>query len=243
MVSGNGLGIFSVQLTNLSSSTTYYIKAYAINARGIGYGDQIAFTTNSIIKDIENNTYGIVMIGTSWWFTENLKTKHYLNGDEILTTIPASKDITGEATPKYQWAYDSIESNVSTYGRLYTGYVVLDNRGVCPTGWHVPSDADWSTLITYLGGEKIAAGKLKEIGLSHWLSPNTAATNEFGFSAVPGGSRDYTGKFNSLGNYATWQTATSSSFNAYHIQWNSGELFIGGTTRNYGFSVRCIRDN
>ena len=242
VVSGSGLGLFSVQLTNLSASTTYYIKAYAKNARGVGYGDQLTLLTNSTIKDIDNNAYGIVQIGNQWWFTENLKTTKYSNGESIGTTTPANKDITNETNPKYQWAYDSTESIASIYGRLYTGYVLIDSRGICPTDWHVPSNDDWSALMTYLGGESVAGGKLKETGTTHWFSPNTGATNKFGFTALPGGYRDYVGRYNNLGNDAGWYTSTTSSYNCYNIGWNSEALIISGTTRNYGFSVRCVRD-
>lgn len=242
VISGTGLGTFTAQLSNLAENTTYYIKAFAKNAGGIGYGDQLTLLTNSTIKDIDNNAYGFVQIGNQWWFTENLKTTKYSNGESIGTTTPANKDITNETNPKYQWAYDSTESIASIYGRLYTGYVLIDSRGICPTGWHVPSDNDWSALITYLGGESIAAGKLKETGLSHWNSPNTNATNEYGFTALPGGGRDYTGRFGSLGDYANWYTSTINSYKMYELKWNSGAFVISGTTRQYGFSVRCVRD-
>src|SRR4029078_12512714 len=137
--------------------------------------------TPATVTDIDGNVYHTVTIGTQVWMVENLKTTKYRNGDLIGTTIPATLDISSESTPKYQWAYKGEESNVATYGRLYTWYAVADSRNVCPTGWHVPSDAEWTTLTTYLGGESVAGGKLKENGTVHWESPNTGATNESGF--------------------------------------------------------------
>ena len=103
--------------------------------------------------------YTTVTIGTQVWMAENLKTTKYSNGDSIGTTSPATLDISIESAPKYQWAYDGNESNVTTHGRLYTWYTVTDSRNVCPIGWHLPTDAEWSTLTTYLGGEGVAANK------------------------------------------------------------------------------------
>ena len=102
------------------------------------------------VKDIDGNVYRTITIGTQVWMAENLKTTKYRNGDLIGTTTPATLVIEGESTPKYQWAYDGNESNVATYGRLYTWYVATDSRNVCPIGWHVPTDAEWTTLTDYL---------------------------------------------------------------------------------------------
>lgn len=102
------------------------------------------------VKDIDGNAYRTITIGTQVWMAENLKTTRYRNGDLIETTTPATLDIEGERTPEYQWAYDGNESNVATYGRLYTWYVATDSRNVCPTGWHVPSDDEWIVLTDYL---------------------------------------------------------------------------------------------
>jgi uncharacterized protein (TIGR02145 family) len=104
----------------------------------------------STVTDGDGNIYGKVIIGTQVWLTENLKTTKYRNGDLIGTTTPAGLDIYDEVTPKYQWAYAGNEDNVATYGRLYTWYAITDTRNVCPTGWHVPSDAEWLTLENYL---------------------------------------------------------------------------------------------
>jgi uncharacterized protein (TIGR02145 family) len=153
------------------------------------------------VKDIDGNVYKTVTIGTQVWMGENLKTTKYRNGDLIRTTIPATKGIESEPTAKYQWAYDGNESNVATYGRLYTWYAVTDKRNVCPTGWHVPTDIEWTTLTTYLGGVRVAGGKLKETGTTHWQYPNTGATNETGFTALPSGYRDSDGTYGDVVDY------------------------------------------
>jgi uncharacterized protein (TIGR02145 family) len=102
------------------------------------------------VKDIDRDIYKTVTIGTQVWMAENLKTTKYSNGDSIGTTTPATLDITTEKTPKYRWSYGGEESNVAKYGRLYTWYAATDSRNVCPTGWHVPTDAEWTTLTNYL---------------------------------------------------------------------------------------------
>ena len=130
-------------------------------------------------------------------------------------------------------------------GRLYTWYAVTGSRNVCPDGWHLPTDAEWTTLITYLGGDMPAGGKLKEIAISHWQTPNTGATNETGFTALPGGYRDISGPFHDIGNYGFWWSATEFTATA---AWYRGMLYNGSNAyREHalalsGFSVRCLRD-
>jgi len=201
---------------------------------------------DNTIKDIDGNVYTSVTIGTQVWMVENLKTTRYRNGDLIGTTTPATLDISLESTPKYQWAYDGNESNVATYGRLYTWYAVTDSRNVCPTSWHVPTDAEWTTLTTYLGGDSVAGGKLKETGTTHWIDPNWGATNESGFTALPGSLRWPYGAFSGVGVWGNWWSSTeySSTFTYYRTMGYdssiAGSLY---TLKSYGFSVRCLRDN
>jgi uncharacterized protein (TIGR02145 family) len=199
------------------------------------------------VKDIDGNTYKTVTIGTQVWMAENLKTNKYSNGDLIGTTTPATLNINSESTPKYQWAYDGNESNVNTYGRLYTWYAVTDSRNVCPTGWHVPSDAEWATLTTYLGGKRVAGGKLKETGTTHWQSPNTGATNETGFTALPSGYRDSDGTYGDVVDYgAWWSSSERSTTDAYYRYTYSHSNLVYRrchySDKRNGFSVRCLRD-
>lgn len=165
---------------------------------GVGlYAEENESTAPSAttVTDVDDNAYKTVTIGSQVWMAEDLRTTKYRNGDAIGTTSPATLDISSESAPKYQWAYAGDESNVATYGRLYSWYAVTDSRNVCPAGWHVPSDAEWTTLTDFLGGEVAAQGKLKEAGTIHWNSPNTGATNESGFTALPGGNRWDNGRF------------------------------------------------
>jgi uncharacterized protein (TIGR02145 family) len=201
--------------------------------------------TSTAVTDKDGNVYKTVTIGTQVWMAENLKTTKYLNGDSIGTTTPPTMDISSKSSPEYQWAYGGGESNVAAYGRLYTWFAVTDSRNLCPAGWHVPTDAEFSTLITYLKGDTIAGGKLKETGTTHWYSPNTGATNETGFTALPGGYRGYEGSFYFMGYAGYWWSATEYDANN---AWYRGLYYNGNYDHNLsnskmaGFSVRCLKN-
>ncbi|MFZ3064200.1 MAG: fibrobacter succinogenes major paralogous domain-containing protein, partial [Nitrospirota bacterium] len=134
---------------------------------------------NTTVTDIDGNVYNTVTIGAQVWMKENLKATKYRNSEDIPTTIA---DISGETSPKYQWAYGGNINNAAVYGRLYTWYAATDSRGLCPTGWHVPTNAEWTTLTDYLGTDP--GGKMKEAGTAHWTTPNTGADNSSGFTAL-----------------------------------------------------------
>lgn len=206
------------------------------------------------MTDQDNISYKTITIGTQTWMAENLKTTKYRNGDLIETTSPSTLDLGLADSPKYQWAYDSIEANATTYGRLYTWYAVNDSRNICPMGWHIPSDEEWTTLITYLGGESVAGAKLNEAGSAHWLSSNIYSDNSSGFTALPGGYRTHNGNFIAIGYSAQWWSSTELN-NALHAYWYSIINTIKGDGRCYenyvnrndyykstGLSVRCIKD-
>ncbi|MCX6329301.1 MAG: fibrobacter succinogenes major paralogous domain-containing protein [Bacteroidia bacterium] len=198
------------------------------------------------MSDIDSNTYKTIQIDTQTWMAENLKTTKYRNGDLIGTTTPVTLDISGESTPKYQWAYGGNENNVATYGRLYTWYAANDSCSVCPTGWHVPTDEEWTTLITYLGGESIAGGKLKEKGINHWDSLNTGTTNSSGFTALPGGLRFNFGAFNFFGSTGYWWSSTeySTNYDAYGLAmyYDGSNVDKSHVYKKAGFSIRCVKD-
>ena len=194
--------------------------------------------------DGDNNNYSIVEIGAQVWMAENLKTTKYSNGDLIGTTTPATLDIRNESSPKYQWAWDGIESNVAAYGRLYTGYSVNDSRNLCPTGWNVPTQDEWTILTDFLGGLSNSGGKLKGVGTAYWLSPNTGATNETGFTALPGGFRASDGVFNEVGINGYWwpSSQTNSSEGWYYKLVSSGEsVSKSSIEKSTGFMVRCLK--
>ena len=202
-------------------------------------------SNDSTIKDGDGNVYSSIKIGTQEWLLENLKTTKYRNGDLISSVYPATTDISGESTPKYQWPYNGDIPNATVFGRLYTWYAATDSRNICPTGWHVPSDADWDTLTTYLGGESLAGGKLKETGTTHWTTPNTGADNSSEFTAIPGGYRYSNGTFLNTGNYGIWWTSTGSDNTALYriVSYNYNAVVRGYSMENFAFSVRCVKDN
>jgi uncharacterized protein (TIGR02145 family) len=261
---GTGTGIFVSNLSGLVSNTTYYIRAYATNSMGTAYGDQQTFTSDPLtVTDVDGNTYNVIRIGTQLWMKENLKTTKYRNGDIIGTTASPLLDISSESTPEYQWAYDGNESNVSIYGRLYTWFATTDIRNVCPTGWHVPSDNEWTTLTAYLSNAGLGfGGNISEIAKSMastslWISDPTPGSigndplsnNASGFDAFPSGARvTYTGglEYSMMGTSCAWWASTElDSSLAWQriLQVNNSEIiksYYG--TKKIGVSVRCIKD-
>ena len=196
------------------------------------------------VTDYDGNSYITVKIGNQWWMTENLKATHYANGDAIPDGTGVG-DISGETNPKYWFAYDDNLNNVSTYGRLYTWYTITDSRNVCPDGWHVPSDAEWTELTDYLGGASVAGGKLKETGTTHWNTPNTGATNESGFTALPGGFYHYDGYYDNIGYYVNfWSATEAGSCCAWYrgLYYDTSGIYPYGPDKKFGYSVRCIKN-
>jgi uncharacterized protein (TIGR02145 family) len=243
---GSGTSSFVSNLGPLLPATTYYVRAYATNSLGVtAYGNERSFNTK--VADGDGNLYNYVVIGTQTWLTENLKTTSYSNGVSIGTTATPTTDISAELTPKYQWPVDGNESNVAIYGRFYTWYAVTDARNVCPTGWHVPTDGELETLKTTVGGEPVAGGKLKEMGLTHWQTPNTGATDDYGFTALPSGYRLPTGGFISFGfSFYIWSSEVDPLTPTFPwgqgAKYNDAVLLRGGYPASDGVAVRCIKN-
>jgi len=195
------------------------------------------------VTDSDGNTYPAIRIGTQVWIIENLKTTKYNDGTSIPLVTNAT-DWENLTTPGYCW-YDNDEVTYGdTYGALYNWYTV-NTGNLCPTSWHVPSDAEWNILSNYLGGESVAGGKLKETGTIHWASPNTGATNETGFTALPGGYRDHFGYFDYIGQSGYWWSATETdTYNAWlrGMLYGSSSVSRLNTHKEFGISVRCIKD-
>jgi uncharacterized protein (TIGR02145 family) len=233
-------------ITDFLPDIRYYVRAYATNLAGTGYGNEKTFIIRSpgpTIADFDGNIYNTVAIGTQLWMAENLKTTRYDDGTSIpLVTDDASWKISG---PAYCWYNNDSTTYKSVYGALYNWSAAVGLRNVCPMGWHVPTDEDWKTLTTFLGGDSVAGGKLKEAGTSHWISPNAEATNETNFTALPGGLRYYNGAFNYLGLVGNWWSKSVGYF--YNPITMSMYAYYSYVTNysNYAFcglSVRCIRD-
>ncbi len=195
------------------------------------------------LTDIEGNEYKVVKIGEQVWMAENLLTTKYNDS----TAIPLVTDITAWgnlSTPGYCWYNNDSATYAQTYGALYNWYTV-NTGNLCPTGWHVPTDTEWTTLTTYHGGESVAGGKLKETGTTHWDTPNTGATNETGFTALPGGYRLGNGPFDRIRRFCNLWSATE--FDTYEA-WNRSIYYDDSladrvnNSKRRGFSVRCVRD-
>ena len=184
-----------------------------------------------------------VIIGKQTWMQRNLDVSRYANGD----TIPEVKDSTAWAdlTTGAWCNYNNDPAKGKMYGRLYNWYAVNDSRGLSPKGWHIPGDAEWTTLTDYLGGESLAGGKMKETGLTNWESPNGNASNFYSFTGLPGGFRDSTGAFNTIGkNGSFWCSSQTTTTNAWlrTLVYFSGFIIRYDVDKKSGFSVRCIRD-
>lgn len=201
----------------------------------------------STITDADGNVYSTVLIGEQCWIGENLKTTKYADGSGIphVTSGSTWVNLTSGA---YCW-YNNDPNFGSTYGALYNWYATNPatngGRQLCPEGWRVPSDADWSALVSFIGGSTTVGGKLKETGYSHWFPPNTGATDEFGFTALPGGSRIWNGNFDSMGTYCwLWASTEQAGVFAYlrNMFHNSATMGRGSINKLNGFSIRCLKD-
>jgi uncharacterized protein (TIGR02145 family) len=248
---GTGVGTFTSAISGLNPNWDYHVRAYATNSAGTAYGNEITFTTlqNSTVSPIPN-----VTIGTQIWQSTNLDVTTYRDG----TPIPQVTDPTQWASlTTGAWCYNNNTSaNGTTYGKLYNWYAVAGihdansstpNKILAPQGWHIPSDSEWTTLITFLGGESVAGGKMKSTGTSLWQSPNTAATNSSGFTALPAGGRSYNGEFGINGIGCFWWSSSESGqlltvawFR--YLDYNNGIAIRDVGTNKRGLSIRCVRD-
>ena len=201
-------------------------------------------STTGDVTDVDGNNYHSVTIGSQVWLSENLKTTKYRDGSPI--SLVSSESEWSKLTTSAYCNFNNDVNNVAVYGRLYNFFAVADSRGIAPSGWHVATDADWTTLSNFLGGEVLAGGKMKETGTSHWQSVNTGATNETGFTALPGGMRHSSdGSFGQLGGYGYWWTSTENDVNTAMMRslyYNDTEVHHALFDKQPGFSVRCIKD-
>jgi uncharacterized protein (TIGR02145 family) len=278
---GLGTGSFTSSFTGLVPNTTYYVRAYATNSAGTGYGNEVSFTTAgttgstgtqgvpcpgaSTVKDIDGNTYNTVQIGTQCWTKENLRVTKYNDGTTIL--LDSTGGTTGNGSGE-KWSrlksgvrtiYAHSQTNLAKYGYLYNGYAAKGiatagrpaNKNLCPTGWHVPTTDEWIKLVLHLGANKVAGGKMKSV--TGWNAPNSGATNESGFTGLPGGSRLKDGDFLDLGSRGVWWSSSEADNSGsgmllnFHLR-NDIDFISsnGGYEYSYymqhGLSVRCLMD-
>ena len=195
------------------------------------------------VNDIDGNVYNTITIGTQVWMVENLKVTHYRNKEPIAVIADPMKWSFLESGACCDYDNSSFISEV--YGKLYNYYAVIDPRQLCPDGWHIPTDQEWSELTSYLGEKNNTGGRLKEETTDYWQSPNTGATNESCFTALPGGNRAPDGSFTHFGGGGYWWS--SSGFGIYdawsrYIFYNSGNIYRYDSNIRSAFSVRCLKN-
>ncbi len=256
------LGTFTLPMTPLLPNTTYYVRAYAIDGSGISYGAQTSFTTLGMLStlgagvtDIDGENYGSVVINGKEWMKKNLNVSKYKNGDVIpqVTDVAQWNSLTTGA-----WCYyENDTANGPVYGKLYNWYAVNDPRGLAPNGWHIPTDTEWTSLTTFLGGEDVAGGKLRDDSTTYWTaSTTTYSSNQSGFTALPGGNgylnfhyvatNTYTladlFKDKTKASYFWSSTANGSLVWARNINNISDNVVRSGALKNSAFSVRCVKN-
>jgi uncharacterized protein (TIGR02145 family) len=200
------------------------------------------------LTDVDGNVYNTVQIGSQCWMAENLKTEHYRDGSPIPTGL-SDGAWSAASTPAFA-AYENSASNKAIYGLMYNWYAAMAPAGLCPTGWHVPSDDEWTTLIDFLGGSTSSGGQMKTTGtLSSgtglWARPNSGASNSSGFSGLPAGYRGKLGNFTNLSFVGGWWSSTGtpeSKARSRALTYKRSNTLRPNFGRSYGFSVRCLQD-
>lgn len=265
---GSGTGSFSATLGYLTPGTTYYVRAFAASTSGTNYGEILQFTTTGdvtgeivfqtasiygTVTDVEGNSYKTIQIGTQTWMAENLKSAKYNDG----TDIPLVESLTGwlgMTTPGFSWYLNDRDKYKNIYGALYNWHSVKTGK-LCPAGWHVPGDSEWTTLTNYLGGEADAGEMLKENSPAHWIEEEITVTNSSGFTALPGGVRwgiqsepavyftdlGYFGHYWSATEYNDPSGSTDKSL-VRNISWATNECKRLAYPKSHGISVRCVKD-
>lgn len=257
-VAGAGMGNFTAGIIGLTGTTTYYVRAYAINSAGTAYGNEVTFTSSG--SNIQSNpgagvtfdgyTYASIVLGNGQeWMAENLRTSVYANGDTIANILNNSEWLVDTMGA---WAYyNNTAQYENPYGKLYNWFAAIDPRNVCPTGWHVPTDAEWNTLIGYLDPNfdpnaltqsQIAGGYMKTAGSQYWQGTNPYGTNQSGFSGLPGGARSP--DFWALGTEGYWWSSTEyvSASWIRKLTYANGDVYRDAVNTDNGFSIRCLKD-
>ncbi len=216
--------------------------------------DPTKYIERGTVRDIDNNIYQTVKIGDQWWMAENLKVTRYRNGD-VIPHVTDNSTWQGLSTGAF-CSSDNADSNIATYGLLYNWYAVGDSRNIAPAGWHIPTDNEWKELEMHLGMSQSQAdasgwrgtfegGKLKETETLHWSSPNYGASNETGFTALPGGHRFFTGGYNLVGTHGDWWSATEiDNNNAWNreLYYQYAKVLRYSGNKTGGVSIRCVKD-
>lgn len=263
---GAGTGHFISTATGLLANTHYFIKAYATNQHGTSYGSELSFTTLAVpivtsttgvgVTDINGNNYSSIILGNGQeWMAENLATNNFTNGDPIalVTDTTAWQNINTPA-----WTYSNGNAlTEDVYGKLYNSYAITDTRELCPAGWHIPTNDEWNQLVQYLDSDADltcttcfqslnAGGQLKVVGTEYWQSPNDSASNQIGFSALPGGNRYMDGTYKNFNQKGFWWSDSWSGVSNYlfarEVYFSGGNIGQYSYHPSFGLSVRCLKD-
>jgi len=252
---GTGADGFISLIKDLTSAKRYYARAYATNSAGTGYSDILSFTTSlasptfnpyqtyGTMVDIDGNVYKTIKIGAQTWMAENLRVTHEKNGANIPNI--ADNTLWSTANSGAYCAFNNDPNYSKVYGAIYNGYAVLQ-LSLAPTGWHIPKDSEWTTLIDYLGGTNSSISKLCESGMVHWDGLKSSFSNESGFTLIPAGGRESNGIFSvniSVG-ATLWGRVTTGNVDFwYQIFAEDHTEYIRNDYYKAGVGIRCIKDN
>ncbi|MBK8805454.1 MAG: fibrobacter succinogenes major paralogous domain-containing protein [Bacteroidales bacterium] len=205
--------------------------------------DDLEYFMGLTAIDFDGNAYDVIRIGNQFWLDKNLMTTKYDNGEPLVY-----ETLYGEWSKKTvgaYCAYNNVKDSALKYGYLYNFHAVTDARNICPKGFHVPTDTEWITLINFIGADTLSGARLKETGTEHWKNPNAYATNEFGFTALPGGFRNFDGTYGLINTQGSWWSSTqATSTTAFYrdVYNKNGLVFRNSGSKNIGYSVRCIKN-
>jgi uncharacterized protein (TIGR02145 family) len=241
IIPGVTSNIVTASVSGLTPETVYHYRIKAINSSETFYGQDLTFRTHNIqtVSDINGNTYNTITIGSKVWMAENLKVTKFNDGQSI--PLITDGTIWGElADPAYCWYDNDSVTYKNNYGALYNWFTVSTGR-LCPVGWHVPNIQEWNNLTGYLGQN--AGGKLKEAGTDHWIPFDKYATDESGFSALPGGWRTDYDAFSGFGDMVYWWSSSEDNpLSAWYLSILHNSATTSIMVKEYGCSVRCIKD-
>jgi uncharacterized protein (TIGR02145 family) len=237
-------------LSKLEAETEYYTQAYVITKKDtifsevLNFKTGVYFTDGEAVTDFDGNVYKTVIIGEQQWMSENLRTTHFSNGDSIMKLDSLAEWVISSPNPSW-YNYDFNSQNDSIYAKMYNGYAIMDARNVCPTGWHVATENDWTKLILFLGNDNYVAGKIKstgniEEGNGLWEYPNAYATNSSGLNVLPGGYHDYI--FYNKNEVVIFAKVNGSLYTAFNLYSWSGKFHFSNTGMQYGTYVRCVKN-
>lgn len=243
IISPAGSLSISANISGLTENSVYYVRLFATTTGITYYGNVVSFITGGRVTDVDGNVYKTITVGGREWMAENLRVIHFSDGSSIPVASGAASGVWSSAHSSYYSIYSDNPANSIVYGNLYNWYTLVDAKGLAPVGWHIATKDEWVKLIEDVGGYSVAGSKLKENGTTHW-SNSSVSTNESGFTGLGSGFRDNVGVYkNLLLSTGYWSKTPDGSSNGFYVELdNSNNITIKSDAKNFGFSVRCVRD-